>query len=156
MVAHGMMAAPGTEFNFKFCRPATNKIVGPADEAVTFLRGFFRRAMTIAYLIAPVLALLLLAAHFYRSGNYVVAVIACLAASLVLVRRPWAAPVIQVCLVLGSVEWLRSTFALVTLRHAAGEPFMRLALILGGVTLFTALAALVFRNGKVRHHFRRP
>src|SRR6266568_2261947 len=32
---------PETEFNFKFYRQATNKIVGISDEAALFLRGFF-------------------------------------------------------------------------------------------------------------------
>jgi hypothetical protein len=32
---------PETEFNFKFYRQATNKIVGISDEAAAFLDGFF-------------------------------------------------------------------------------------------------------------------
>jgi hypothetical protein len=32
---------PETELNFKFCRQATNKIVGISDEAAAFLREFF-------------------------------------------------------------------------------------------------------------------
>ncbi len=32
---------PETELNFKFYRPATNKIVGIADETAAFLRRFF-------------------------------------------------------------------------------------------------------------------
>jgi hypothetical protein len=33
-------AQPGTELNFKFCRQATNKIVGISDEVAAFLSGF--------------------------------------------------------------------------------------------------------------------
>jgi hypothetical protein len=32
---------PATEFNFKFYRQATNKIVGISDETAAFLNGFF-------------------------------------------------------------------------------------------------------------------
>jgi len=32
---------PETEFNFKFYRQATNKIIGISDKAAAFLRGFF-------------------------------------------------------------------------------------------------------------------
>ena len=32
---------PGTELNFKFCRQATNKVVGISDEAAVFLSAFF-------------------------------------------------------------------------------------------------------------------
>jgi hypothetical protein len=32
---------PETEFNFKFYRQATNKIVGISDKTAVFLQGFF-------------------------------------------------------------------------------------------------------------------
>jgi hypothetical protein len=109
--------------------------------------------MVFLYLIAPVFAFLLLAAHFFRGENLLVALACILAIFLVLVRRPWAAYMMQVGLVLGSIEWLRSTISLVLSRSASGEPFLRLAFILGGVTLFTALSALAFRTRPLRGHF---
>ena len=110
--------------------------------------------MVILYLIPPVIGFLLLAAHFYRSENLLVALVCFLAIFLVLVRLPWAAYTIQVFLALGSVDWLRSTISLINSRSASGEPFLRLAIILGSVTLFTALSTLVFRTGELRGHFR--
>jgi hypothetical protein len=59
----------------------------------------------------------------------------------------------QVALLLGSVEWLRSAVELVAARSAMGQPFLRLAIILGGVTVFTALSALVFRAERLRARF---
>lgn len=112
------------------------------------------RLMVMLYLIPPVIAFLLLGAHFFRSESLLAALLSVLAIFLVLVRRPWAARTIQVFLVLGSVEWLRSTLSLVLSRSQMGEPFLRLAIILGGVTLFTALSALVFRADRLRDHFR--
>ena len=111
------------------------------------------RGMAILPLIPPVIGFLLLAAHFYRSENLLAAAGCFLAIFLVLVRRPWAAYAMQICLVLGSVEWLRSTVSLILARSASGEPFLRLAIILGSVTLFTALSALVFRTSKLRNYF---
>jgi len=110
--------------------------------------------MVIPYLIPPVIGFLLLAAHFFRAGSLLVALASFLAIFLVLVRRPWAAHTLQVCLVLGSAEWLRSTVSLILSRSETGAPFLRLAIILGGVTLFTALSTLVFRTSKLRDHFR--
>lgn len=110
--------------------------------------------MFILYLFPPVIAFLLLAAHFFRSENLLIALVCFLATFLVFVRRPWAAYAIQVCLVLGSVEWLRSAISLTLTRSESGEPFLRLAIILGSVTLFTALSALVFRTSELRNHFR--
>ena len=109
--------------------------------------------MVILYLITPVIGFLLLAAHFFRSENLLVASVCFLATFLVFVRRPWAAYAMQVFLVLGSVEWLRSTVSFILARSASGEPFQRLAIILGSVTLFTALSALVFRSSKLRIYF---
>ena len=106
------------------------------------------------YLIPPVAAFLLLAAHFYRSENLLVSLACFLAIFLVFVRRPWAAYAMQICLLLGAAEWLRSTISLVLSRSAAGGPYLRLAIILGSVTLFTALSALVFRTRRLRDHFR--
>jgi hypothetical protein len=109
--------------------------------------------MVVLYLFPPVIGFLLLAAHFFRSENLLIALVSFLAIFLVFVRRPWAAYTIQVFLVLGSVEWLRSTISLVLSRSASGEPFLRLAIILGSVTLFTALSTLAFLTGKLRDHF---
>jgi len=110
--------------------------------------------MAIVYLIPPVIAFVLLAAHFFRGENHLAALVSILLVLLVFVRRPWAARTIQVCLLLGSVEWIRSTISLVLSRIERGEPFLRLAIILGGVAAFTALSALVFRARKLRDHFR--
>jgi hypothetical protein len=110
--------------------------------------------MANLYLIPPVMGFVLLSAHFLRGENHLAALVSFLMILFVFVRRPWAARTIQVCLVLGSVEWLRSTISLVLSRSEIGEPFLRLAIILGGVTLFTALSALVFRTSKLRDHFR--
>jgi hypothetical protein len=110
--------------------------------------------MVILYLIPPIIGFVLMAAHFFRGENYLAALVSLVVIILVFVRRPWAARAIQVCLLLGSLEWLRSTTSLAYSRSEAGEPFLRLALILGGVALFTALSSLVFRTRILRSHFR--
>jgi prepilin signal peptidase PulO-like enzyme (type II secretory pathway) len=109
--------------------------------------------MAILYLIPPVIGFVLLAAHFLRGENQLAALVSLLMVVLVFVRRPWAARTIQACLLLGSVEWLRSATSLVLSRSEMGEPFLRLAVILGGVALFTALSSLVFRTSILRDHF---
>jgi hypothetical protein len=110
--------------------------------------------VVILYLIPPIIGFVLMAAHFFRGENHLAAWAFILVIILVLVRRPWAARAIQVCLLLGSLEWLRSTISLVHSRTEAGEPFLRLAIILGCVALFTALSSLVFRARILRDHFR--
>jgi hypothetical protein len=109
--------------------------------------------LRFAFLIPPVVAFLLLAAHFYRAGIHLAVAVAVAMIVLVFVRRPWAARIIQLALVLAGIEWLRSAVTLVHARGAMGEPYLRLALILGGVALFTALAALVVQTRRAREHF---
>ncbi|HRH88515.1 MAG TPA: hypothetical protein PLO41_16840, partial [Rubrivivax sp.] len=111
------------------------------------------RPVNALKLLAPVLALAVLAAHFYRAGLWLaVGGVAALAA-LLFVRSPWAARTLQVALVAGAVEWIRSAAELVALRESMGQPWTRLALILGGVALATAACALLFQWRPVRERF---
>jgi hypothetical protein len=98
--------------------------------------------MTIAYFIPPVSAFLLLAAHFYRANNYLFMLLSVLMIFVMFVGRPWAARTLQISLLLGSVEWLRTTLFLVMARSETGAPFLRLAIILGAVSLVTALTSV--------------
>jgi len=105
--------------------------------------------------LGPVwLSLLVLAAHFYRAQNLLLAVVSLLPLALLLARKSWAARVSQVALGLGALEWLRTLAVLVQERAAMGQPWMRLALILGAVAVLSALATLVFRHAKVRARYR--
>jgi hypothetical protein len=110
--------------------------------------------MTVFLLLPPILGFALLAAHFYRAGIYAGAAASVVLIFLVAVRHPWAARVIQAALLLGSLEWLRSTIELIQMRSAMGAPYLRLAIILGGVCAFTALCALAIRTRTLRSHFK--
>ena len=105
-------------------------------------------------LALPALALLLLAAHFYRAGGFWLAGLSLALLPLLAVPRPWAARTLQVSLVLGAVEWLRTLALLAAARIAAGQPYLRLALILAVVAALTLLAATVFRHRTLRARFR--
>jgi len=114
----------------------------------------FKAFRMIFVTLSPVLlSLLLLAAHFYRAQNLLLAVAALLSLALLLTRKPWAARAVQVALGLGALEWLRTLAVLVQERSAMGQPWLRLALILGAVATFSALSTLVFRHPRVRARF---
>jgi hypothetical protein len=110
--------------------------------------------MLLVRLSLPLLALLLLAAHFYRAGWLPLAALCAALTLLLAVPRPWAARTVQAALVLGAIEWLRALAAFASMRIAAGQPYLRLALILGGVAAFTLAAAWVFRHRSLRSRFR--
>ncbi len=111
-------------------------------------------SMNLIRLLPVIICLLLLAAHFYRAG-IIVLVIGILASALLLfIRTQWAARVVQVILVLGGVEWIRTLVALVLLRQDMGRPWIRLAVILGVVALMTISSALIFRLKSLRERYK--
>lgn len=89
-----------------------------------------------------ILSLLVLAAHFLRSGYTLVVLILLLAPLLLLVGKSWAVRLLQVVLVLGTLEWLRTLVVLTSTRLDAGEPFLRMILILAAVAAVSLLSAL--------------
>lgn len=101
-------------------------------------------------LVLPALALLLLAAHFYRAGALLVALGCVALLPLLAVHYAWAVRGLQIALVAGCLEWLWTATLLMQQRLALGQPWLRMALILGAVALFTAAAALVWRHPRLR------
>jgi hypothetical protein len=108
----------------------------------------------LALLLVPGLALLLLAAHFFRAGLVPLAGLGAALVVLLFVRAPWAARVLQVALALGTLEWLRTAWVFAAARAAADQPYARLLVILGTVAAVTALAAWMIGHRTGRTHFR--
>lgn len=97
-----------------------------------------------------VLSLAVLGAHFMRYGNAAGVSAATLLIALLFVRRAWVARLVQVALVLGTIEWLRTLFDLVQVRVAMGEPYLRMTVILGVVAAVTLLSALLFQVAELK------
>lgn len=104
-------------------------------------------AARVARVVLPVLALLLLAAHFYRAGVYPLSVATIALAGLCFVARLWAGRTLALVLLLGAIEWLRTAWVIATLRDAMELPYGRLLVILGAVAVFTLVAAYVAWRG---------
>ena len=106
-------------------------------------------------LFAPVvLGLVVLGAHFLRDGAWV-GVFACLLLiGLLFVRRPWAMRVLQVALVLGALEWLRTMYELAQIRALHGQPYGRMLVILGVVAAVTLCSALLFQSKTMKRIYR--
>jgi hypothetical protein len=111
--------------------------------------------MTALSLLPPVLAFLVLGAHFFRAGQFALSAVSLLLVALFAVPRPWAARTLQAALLLGAAEWIRTTAYFVSLRRDTGRPWTRLAAILAAVTLLTALSALLFETPRLRKRFGR-
>ena len=92
-------------------------------------------------MLLPALALVLLAAHFFRAGLLPLAALSFGLVALLFVPRPWAALLLRTALALGSIEWLRTAWDLAERRALAGQPYTRMLLILGAVAALTVVAA---------------
>lgn len=109
--------------------------------------------MTLLLLLAPTLSLLILGAHFLRSGNPLLVGLCLGLIVLQGFRRRWVPLLLQSALLLGAIEWVRTLLLLRAARALAGEPATRMVLILAGVAAFTLLSALAFRSERLRHHY---
>ena len=110
--------------------------------------------MNFLRLLPVIISLLLLGAHFLRAGQSILVTASLLLIIPLLLRNAWVPRLIQLVLVLGAVEWLRTLYNVAQIRMDMGMPWTRMALILGGVALFTALSGLVFRSKKLRARYQ--
>lgn len=109
--------------------------------------------MNFLRLLPVVISFLLVAAHFFRSGQLIFVILMLCMPLLMLVRKSWVPVVIQVVLLLAAVEWLRTLINIAQLRMHSGEPWVRMAVILAAVALFTAASGLVLRHAALRAWF---
>jgi hypothetical protein len=110
--------------------------------------------MSAGLLLLPVAAALLLAAHFVRAGQVALAAASIAALALLAVPRAWSARLLQLALLVGALEWLRTLASFAAIRLAQGQPTLRLALILLAVAAFTAASAAVFQQHALRKRYR--
>ncbi len=95
------------------------------------------------------MSLVVLGAHFLRAGAtyFVVAMVVLLL--LLAVRKRWAARLVQIALLIGTAEWLRTIVNLTRTRMMIGEPYARMVIILGIVAAVTFLSAAAFQFGSL-------
>jgi len=109
--------------------------------------------MNFIRLLPVIFSFGLLAAHFSRTGIFSL-VILCLAIPLLLfIRKPLIARIIQIVLLLGALEWIRSMMGYIKIRNSIGEDWGRLAIILITVALLTACSGLVFQGKTLRRRY---
>ncbi len=96
--------------------------------------------------IPVVLSLVVLGAHFMRYDNSIGVAGSAVLIALLFVRQEWVARLMQVILVLGALEWLRTLYELAQVRVALGQPYVRMIVILGLVAAVTLCAALLFQS----------
>ncbi len=96
------------------------------------------------------LSLAVLGAHFLRYGSSIGVFAVLVLAGLLFVRRPWVARLVQIVLVLGTFEWLRTMYELAQVRALHGQPYGRMLVILGVVAAVTLCSALLFQSATLK------
>ncbi len=109
--------------------------------------------MNILRLLPVILAFALLAAHFSRADMLPAVIVSLVIPLLLLFRKPWIARSVQILLLIGALEWIRSMFGYINVRKEIGEDWGRLAIILVTVALLTACSALVFRGKSLKKRY---
>ena len=112
-----------------------------------------KHIITFLQLFPVILSLLVLAAHFSRADNTYFIVVVFILILALFIPKPITARIIQVSLVLGALEWVRTLLSLAAIRMENDQPWIRLALILGLVSLFTLASALVFFSEALKRRY---
>ncbi len=109
--------------------------------------------MNFLRLLPVIFSFGLLAAHFSRANMFPLVIVSLALPLLLLIKRAWVARSIQVLLILGAAEWIRSMFGYIEVRRSIGEDWTRLAIILVAVAVLTASAGLVFRGSSLKKRY---
>ena len=112
--------------------------------------------MLFLQLLPVILSLAVLAAHFARHGQPMLVFLPVALIGLLAVPRRWAARLLQVVLLLGAAEWVRTLIVMSRVRAEHGMPATRMVIILASVAILTAASALVFRTRRARARFSVP
>ncbi|MGZ8211408.1 MAG: hypothetical protein ACXW2I_18245 [Burkholderiales bacterium] len=98
---------------------------------------------------------LLIAAHFFRSGSYVLAAAGLLFPALLAIRTPLALRLVQLLLLACAAEWVRTLASIAVDRQALGQPWVRMAAILATIAALNVLAAYLL-GARRRQLIRQP
>lgn len=110
--------------------------------------------MNLLRLLPVIFSFGLLAAHFSRASLFPLVILSLVLPLLLFIRRPWAVRVIQILLLAGAAEWIRSMFVYIELRKSIGDDWGRLAIILVSVALLTACSGLIFRKKSLKQSYK--
>lgn len=109
-----------------------------------------KRLVVFVQLLPAIVSLLVLGAHFLRSGSIILFFLTVALTFGLFIREPFMARVTQVALILATIEWGRYAIVFVSARMEAGQPWQRLAIIIGVVGLVSFASIFVFRTQAIK------
>jgi hypothetical protein len=100
-----------------------------------------------------VIAALLLGAHFYRAGHFVLVALCVAVPFLFFWRRRWSLVALQALAYVAAAVWLYAALDLVHVREQMGRPWTAAAIILGTVALLTLVAGALLNSRAIASRY---
>jgi len=94
--------------------------------------------------------IILLAAHFSRADNDILAGISLLIPFLFLIKQKWVILSLEIVAYVAAVFWLIGAYQYIQSRIAAGDDWIRLLIIMGAVALYSAWTGFFLRSKKIK------
>ena len=110
--------------------------------------------IVLGHLLPVIFSLLLLSAHFSRANITLISYVFLILPFVLFIRHSLTARTMQIILILGTLEWIRTLYALAAYRISEDQPYIRLVIILVMVALFTLTSALVFFSDRLKDHYQ--
>lgn len=99
------------------------------------------------------IAAILLGAHFYRAGNFLLVALCLVVPLLFLYKRRLSLIVLQLSAYGAAAIWVDAAIRLVAFRQQIGQPWTAAAIILGAVALLTLVAGLLLNSRVIAQRF---
>lgn len=94
------------------------------------------------------------AAHFYRQSEKGLVVVSLISPFLLIFPKKWIWLALQYIIFLNSIEWLKTTFSIITIRITTKEPYLKVVFIMSAILFLNILSLLLItnKNFKKRYH----
>lgn len=100
-------------------------------------------------------AALLLAAHFFREGSFLLVALCVATPFLFLWKKRWSLVLLQLAAYGAAATWIVVAVRLVEVRQQSGRSWTAAALILGAVALFTFVSGALLNSRVISERFPR-
>ncbi|MCB0283151.1 MAG: hypothetical protein H6627_04650 [Calditrichae bacterium] len=109
----------------------------------------------IQRLIPAIISYLIVAAHFFRNGQWVLTILFFIAPFFLIIKKDWILKSIQWLLYAAALNWVFVTYGFVYHRVVSGDPWQRLILIMLGVLAFMIFSAVLLNSKKVKISYKK-
>lgn len=97
--------------------------------------------------------ILLLAAHFSRANNDILAVLTLAIPLLLFIKQKWVIDTLQAISFLSALIWMYGGYQYIQLRIETGDDWLRLLIIMGGVALYSLWSGYWLRSPQIKETY---